>query len=229
MQTWSYNPAAGLTTVLALVVSGGSGFPWLALAATSTGVNRLLSSAPLIHDPDEIDPAEIDPGEVDPGEVGPDEIDPDDIDPERVAADALVAHEILVGLAATVGVLLVLVAPLAVSLGPAGTLVSVLGCVVVMLRVRHYRSRAEVLVGLTSGVLGLMATALSALCMHPSWRPGVTAALAVTGTVFLARSRLPPRTFVRGGRLGDLAESVALLTLPPALVTATGVLSWIRG
>jgi type VII secretion integral membrane protein EccD len=219
MRTWSYDPAAGLTTVLALVVMAGSVFPWLALMATDTGVALLLSTASLAHDPDQVDP----------GAIEPDAIDPDAIDPERIAADARVAHEILIGLSATVGVLLVLVAPLAVSLGPAGTLVSVLACGVVMLRVRQYHTRAEVLVGLTSGVLGLMATALSVLWMQPAWRPGAGAVLAVTGAVFLARSRMPPRTFVRRGHLGDVAESVALLALPSALVTAVGVLSAIRG
>ena len=39
------------------------------------------------------------------------------IDPARVGADARIAHEILVAVSATVGLLLVLIAPLAVSLG----------------------------------------------------------------------------------------------------------------
>jgi type VII secretion integral membrane protein EccD len=217
VRLWSYRPAAALTTALALVVMAGSIFPWLALMAADGGVDRLLSTADPVQDPDQI------------GVIGPGELDACAIDPQLVAADARVAHEILVGLSATVGVLLVLVAPLAVSLGPAGTLVSLLGCGVVMLRVRQYHTRAEVLVGLVSGVLGLMTTAVSVLWMHPAWRPGACAALAVTGAALLAGSVLPTRRLLRPGRLGDVAESLALLALPPALVTAIGALSSVRG
>jgi hypothetical protein len=104
----------------------------------------------------------------------------------------------------------------------------VLACVVVMLRTRQYRTGAEVLVGLVSGVLGLLSIALSVLWLHPGWRPGAAVALAVTGAVLLALTLLPQGTSVRRGRLGDIAETVALLGLLPALVLATGVFSAIR-
>jgi type VII secretion integral membrane protein EccD len=204
MQSSSYDAAVVLTTVLALVVIAGSVFPWLALGATGTSVDQIFSTADITNDPNEIDP-------------------------ERIGADARVAHEILVAVAATVGLLLVLVSPLAVSLGLAGTIVAVLASAVVMLRTRQYRTGAEVLVGLVSGVLGLLATALSVLWLHPGWRPGAAVALAVAGAVLLALTLLPQGTSVRRGRLGDVAESVALLALLPALVIATGVFSAISG
>jgi type VII secretion integral membrane protein EccD len=203
MRSSSYDASVVLTTVLALVVIAGSVFPWLALGATGTSVDQLFSTADIANDPDEIDP-------------------------QRIAADARVAHEILVAVSATVGLLLVLVSPLAVSLGLAGTIVAVLACVVVMLRTRQYRTGAEVLVGLVSGVLGLLSIALSVLWLHPGWRPGAAVALAVTGAVLLALTLLPQGTSVRRGRLGDVAETVALLALLPALVLATGVFSAIR-
>ncbi len=59
-------------------------------------------------------------------------------------------------MSATVGLLLVLVAPLAVSLGLSGAILGVLCCVVVMLRTRQYRTGPEVLVGLVSGIVGLV-------------------------------------------------------------------------
>ena len=64
----------------------GSVFPWLALGATGTNVDQLVRVADITADPAEIDP-------------------------DRVGADARVAHEILVAVSATVGLLLVLVAP----------------------------------------------------------------------------------------------------------------------
>jgi type VII secretion integral membrane protein EccD len=203
MRASSFDPEVVLTTALALVVIAGSVFPWLALGATGTSVDQLFSTADITVDPDRIDPTEV-------------------------SADARVAHEILVAVSATVGVLLVLVAPLAVSLGVAGALVSVLACLVMMLRTRQYRTGAEVLVGLGSGVLGLVSTALSALWLHPGWRPTAAVALAATGAVLLALTLLPQPGSVRRGRLGDLVETVALLALVPALVVATGIYSSIH-
>ncbi len=203
-QAWSTDAAVVLTAALSLAVVAGSVLPWLALGATGATGGRLVTVTGLIGDPD------------------------DEIDLRRLAADARFGHEILVALSATVGMLLVLATPSAVSLGPAGTLVAVLGCLVVMLRTRQYYSRAEVLVGLASGVLGSTSPASSVLWLHPSWRPGASVALAVAGVVLAALTR-PHGTSVWRGRLGDAAETVALLALPPALVVASGVLGSIAG
>ena len=198
------DPAALLTSALVFVVLVSSIFPWLALGATGTNVDQLYSVADITADPD-------------------------DIDPEQVGVDARIAHEILVGVSATVGLLLVLVAPLAVSLGVTGTLVAVMSCLVVMLRTRQYRTGAEVLVGLVSGVLGLLSVGVAMLWLHPDWRPVAAVALAATGAVLLAATLLPASPSVRRGRLGDLAETIALLSLLPLLVIATGLLDAVQG
>jgi type VII secretion integral membrane protein EccD len=193
-----------LTATLVLVVIAGSVFPWMALGATGTRVDQLFSDADITSDPDEIDAL-------------------------QVAADARTAHEILVAITATVGLLLVLIGPLAVSLGLTGTLLSIVCCLVVMLRTRQYRTGAEVLVGLSAGVLGLAATAVAVLWLHPDWRPTTAVALASTGAVLLALTLLPASPSIRRGRLGDLAESVCLLALLPLVVLATGIFASIRG
>jgi hypothetical protein len=128
-----------------------------------------------------------------------------------------------------VGLLLVLTAPLAVSLGVAGTLLAIVAALVVMLRTRQYRTGSEVLVGLVSGIAGLASVAVSMLWLHPGWRPTAAVVLAVTGAVLLAVTLLPSTPSVRRGRFGDLAESVCLLALLPLLVVATGVFAAIRG
>lgn len=204
MRVVTFDPAVVLTTTLALVVMAGSVFPWLALGATGTTVDQLYSVEDITADPDDVDPA-------------------------RVGADARVAHEILVAVSATVGLLLVLIAPLAVSLGVAGTLLAVVACLVVMLRTRQYRTGSEVLVGLVSGIVGLASVAVAMLWLHPGWRPTAAVALAVAGAVLLAVTLLPSAPSVRRGRFGDLAESVSLLALLPLLVVATGVFTAIRG
>ncbi|WP_435772033.1 type VII secretion integral membrane protein EccD [Nocardioides sp. SYSU DS0651] len=193
-----FEAAPLLTTVLALVVMAGSIFPWIALGATTTRVDQLYS------------PADI-------------TADPDDVEPERVAADARIAHEILLAITGTVGLLLVLVAPLAVSLGVAGTLLAVDACLVVMLRTRQYRTGSEVLVGLVSGIAGLAAAAVAVLVLWPEWRPTLAVVLAVAGALLLALTLVPSSPSVRRGRLGDVLESVALLALLPLLVLAIGL------
>lgn len=203
LQAFEVDAAILLTTTLALVVMAGSVFPWLALGVTGTKADELFTTADITSDPDEIDPV-------------------------RVGTDARIAHQILVASSATVAVLLVLVAPLAVSLGLAGTLLAVDACLVVMLRTRQYRTGTEVLVGLSSGILGLASVALSLLWLHPEWRPTAAVALAATGAVLLALTLLPGVPSLRRGRLGDLAESACLLGLLPLLVLATGVYSSVR-
>jgi len=199
-----WDPAVVLTSILVLVVLSGSIFPWLALAATGTDVEQLYSVADVTADPA-------------------------DIDARQVGADARTAHEILVGVTATVGLLLVLVAPFAVSLGLAGMLLGVATSVVVMLRTRQYRTGSEVLAGLASGVLGLGSVAVSMLVLHPDWRPEAAIGLAAAGTALLVATLVPRTPSVRSGRWGDLAESVGLVALLPLLVVATGLLAAVRG
>ena len=204
VEQFDLDPAVVLTSTLVFVVLVGSVFPWLALGATGTSVDQLYTVADITADPD-------------------------DIDPDQVGADARTAHEILVAVSATVGLLLVLVAPLAVSMGVAGTILAVMACLVVMLRTRQYRTGAEVLVGLVSGVLGLLSVGASMLWLHPDWRPVAAVALSATGAFLLAATLLPATPSVRRGRFGDIAESAALLSMLPLLVVATGLLSAVRG
>ena len=142
----SFDPAVVLTTALVLIVIAGSVFPWLALGATGTKVDQLFSVADITADADEVHAADV-------------------------AADARVAHEILVAVSGTVGLLLVLIAPLAVGLGLFGTLVALMCCLVVMLRTRQYRVGSEVLVGLVAGIAGLATVAVSVLWLHPELAP----------------------------------------------------------
>jgi type VII secretion integral membrane protein EccD len=193
-----WDPSAVLTVVLVFVVVAGSVFPWLALSATSTRVDQLATVDDIQNDPD-------------------------DIDPERVLADARTAHEILVGITSAVGLLVVLVAPLAVGLGLSGTVLAALCCVVVMMRTRQYRTGLEVLVGLGTGILGLLVTAVSVLVVHPDWRPTAAVALAVAGGLVLLTTLVPGGTSVRRARLGDIAETIALVALFPLLALAVGV------
>ncbi|MBM7507945.1 type VII secretion integral membrane protein EccD [Nocardioides salarius] len=193
-----------LATLLVLVVLMGSLFPWLALGMTGARVEQIYSTADITADPD-------------------------DVDPDQVGREARLAHEILLAITATVGLLLVLVAPVAVDLGLSGTMLALVCCGVVMLRTRQYRAGSEVLVGLVAGIAGLASVAVALLWLQPQWRPTTALVLASAGAVLLAVTLLPGPPSVRRGRLGDVAESLCLLALVPLALLATGVFSAIAG
>ena len=198
------DPAVVLVALLVLLVLLGSVFPWWALSLTGRGVDQAYSLDDLTADPDDIDAA-------------------------AVGADARLAHEALLAIGATVGLLLVAVSPLAVGRGLSGTLLALVCAVVLMLRTRQYRTGTEVLVGLLSGVLGLVSTAAAVLVLHPDWRPTTAVVLAATGGVLLALTLVPAPPSVRRGRLGDVAETVALLSLLHLAVVACGLFAAIVG
>jgi type VII secretion integral membrane protein EccD len=200
-------PATMLTAALAVAVVAGHVFPGLALATTGTSVPLLRADTDVVRDPDPVDV-------------------------EGLSSDARVAHQIMVAMSATVGILLVLVAPSAVSLGAAGALVPVLGCLVVTLRTRQCHAAVDVLVGLGSGLLGLVSTAASVLWIHPDWTLPAAVVLATIGVGLLVTTVLPGLPGLGSsslGRLGDGVESFALLAMTPVLVLATGLLSTVQG
>ncbi len=188
-----------LTGLLVLVVITSGAFPGVALRATGAGRHALYPSSRGL--------AGVSPG----------------LDMARVSADVRLAREILVGVSTTAGVLIVLLAPVAVSLGPAGSAVPILGSVVVMMRTRHYRAAVDVLVGTASGVLGIVSTGVSLLCLEATWRLATGIVVATAGLVVLATARRPHVGVVRPGRLDGLIEGAALGLLLPALLLAVGL------
>ncbi len=200
----SLEPSVVFTVLMTLVVLAGSIFPWLALGVTGTRVEQLYS----LHDIT---------------------ADPEEIDPDDVGRDARVGHEILLAVSATVGTLLVLFAPFAVGRGVYGTILAGVCCLAVMFRTRQYRTGAEVLAGLISGILGLVSVAVSMLLIHDEWRSGAALALAGVGAGLLGLTLVPASPSVRRGRLGDVVETFTLLSLLPLMVLAAGFVGAVAG
>ena len=200
----SLEPSVVLTVLMTLVVLAGSIFPWLALGVTGTSVEQLYS----LHDIT---------------------ADPEAIDPDEVGRDARVGHEILLAVSATVGTLLVLFAPFAVGRGVFGTILAGVCCLAVMFRTRQYRTGAEVLAGLTSGILGLVSVAVAMLLIHDGWRSGAALALAGVGAALLGLTLVPASPSVRRGRLGDVVETFTLLSLLPLMVLGAGFVGAVAG
>jgi hypothetical protein len=199
--TSTLDPAILPTCLLALVVIVSSVFPGLALSASGTGRHVLAGT-----------------------EAGP---RPSAIDQRRLAADVRLAREILVSSSATIGLLIPALAPVAVTCGPFGFAVPVLGCAVVMLRTRRYRAALDVSIGVSSGLAGLISTGATILWLDDS-RAFVVALAAVAAGVLLSWQSLAARgDRVRygllGDRLGDWVETTALVALLPALVLAVSI------
>jgi hypothetical protein len=151
------------------------------------------------------------------------------VDPGRVAADARLAHDAMLAMAATEGLVLVLAAPVTVSLGPTGAAVAALASTVVGLGRREHQAGVEALVGMGSGLLGMLVTGVSVLWLQPSWRPAAGVLLATAGAALLAPPLLPRAASARLDRIGDLLESLALVGLLPVLVVASGVVPALAG
>ena len=192
-----------LTMALVLLVLGAGASPGLALAAA--GAN---------------------PGPIQEPEVaathGP-------VDLTELLAQAHVARELLLCVAVTIGVLLLAVVPLAVSQGPPGTLLVSACCLVVMLRTRGHRGGPEVTVALASGASGLVLVAASAFVLEPGWRPVTVLLLVVVGSAVLVSSLVPTTRPARWARVAEVAELVALASLPPGVLLMTGTLARITG
>jgi len=187
-----------LTTLLTVVVLAGSFVPALAL-----GVTGVMSEASIS------------------GERMP-------VDIQELRADALLAHQIVLAASTSTGLLLLLAAPAAVSLGSSGTLLAVAISLVVMLRTRRHHAGSQVLAGVISGIAGLLSATIAVLFFHPWARPLVAVCLVAAGFIVLALTLVPYTSSVRRDRLSDLVESAALLATLPLLLVATGAVAMIQ-
>jgi len=186
-------PALVAATLLVLVVLGSALLPRLALGLTP-GIGRA-------------------------GERRHDQ----PVDLGRLRDDVRAAHEVLLALMVSVGLGVLVLAPFAVALGAAGTTLAVAACLVVLLSARRHRVGAEVAAATVLGVAALLSAAGAVLVLHPTWRPGTAAVLLTCGVGVLVAGAVPGAGSVRRGRLGDLAEAAAVLSLVPVLAVAAGL------
>jgi hypothetical protein len=95
------------------------------------------------------------------------------------------------------------------------------------MRAGRHRARRLVEIDLGSGVLGLVATTLAALRLHPEWPLAVTGALVVTGLVGSRLALAGPGSAAR--RLAVATEALSLVSIVPVLTVSTGLLSLAAG
>lgn len=191
------DPARCLTGLLVVVVVGGGQFPGLALSTTGVGRHARRLESPANSSAQ--------------------------LDLPTIRRDVELAREILVAVSVTTGLLLVLIAPLAVNLGPAGAAIPVLACLVVMLRSRRYVVPVDVLIARISGVVGIVVSTVSMLYLHDWSRLPIAALTATASLGVLIVLLLPDSGALARRHLGDILESVSLGALVPALVLAVGL------
>jgi hypothetical protein len=195
----SVEPSIVLSAVLAVAVLGDAAIPEVALAATGAGRHVLSTPEGAGHRAGAC------------------------VDLRRLRRDAGRVRELVVVLRTTWGGLLVVLTPAAVSLGPVGAVVPLLGSVVVLARTGRCRVMTDVVVGLAIGVATLLSTAVSLAWLQPGSRPTVGTGLAVVGVAVLLGGLRPAVGGIRTSRWADLAERAALGALVPALLLGVAV------
>lgn len=145
------------------------------------------------------------------------------VERDRVRAQVALGHELMVGMGVATTAVMLLCTPQLVSSGRGGTLLVLLGFVATLLRTRHSRTRATVLVAMIGGVAGLALGALTAAHSHPGWRPWLALVLAGGAALVVALALIVPKSRVRLGRVADALEGVSLVALVPLTAAAAGL------
>lgn len=150
--------------------------------------------------------------------------DTPEVEREQVRRQVAAGHELMVALGVASAAVMTLCTPQLVSAGVSGALLVFVGFIATLLRTRHSRTRATVLIAMVSGVAGIAVAAVSAAQTHPDWRPALALGLAGAAAIVVALALILPRTRVQLGRIADAVEGVALVTLVPLAALAVGLL-----
>ncbi len=148
---------------------------------------------------------------------------------DQVRADVLLAEEIATALTATSGLVLTLIAPIAVGSGLPASVLAAVVCVLAILRTRRHRSRASVRAGVWSGMAGLSSLTVSLVVLRSEWRTPVTVTLVIVGSLLLVSAVAPGLPAALRGWLGQLTEVLLLASLLPLLTLSVGVLGLVHG
>ncbi len=201
VSTFDANNVIAIVAVVAVIL--GSIIPWFALSSSRTMVTPMQSEEEILGDPVAVDS-------------------------DRVTRSVDLAHDLVLGLSLSVGLVLILSAPAIVQLGWAGLGVVWAAGVVQMMRTRQFLLARDVLVGLLSGALGIVAGTVTALVQHPSWGVAIGPVAGVVAAAIFVGLALPDKTTVRKGRLLDVCEALALFLLVPLLIIGLGLITALR-
>jgi hypothetical protein len=186
------------TSIVGLAGTLGNAIPWLALSSV-----RLRAVAPLTDDEITAQPEPIDAAAIE----------------RRYAAGERVLLTLRVATAAIVLVCL----PTVARAGLTGLALLALLFTGMMLGARQTFSRTDVLIVLTTSIVGLAGTAYVAALAQPHWRLALVIGLAVGAAAIAALTVLGGKPGARLGRLADTLDVMALVALLPLSVVIAGL------
>lgn len=192
-------PGQALALTVALAVTASNGIPWLALSSTSLRAVSPQSDAEIAATPPPVDETDV-------------------------RRDYRRGYRMQFGLRGAVSLVALLVTPAVVGLGLSGTILMVLCYTGMLLSVRQTFSRADVLIVMATGILGLTFTTLTAAVLHPEWRGSLLVSVALVAAVVVGACLIAPRPRAAFGRVADSVEILSLALLLPLGVTAAGLL-----
>jgi type VII secretion integral membrane protein EccD len=192
--------AVTLAVTFAAVVTAGDLLPWLAATVSGLGTGPPLDTLP----------------------------PPRGVDRAAVGRGVRRAHALLAGLIGAQGLLVAVTVPGLVWLGGWGVAAAAAGCALLLLRARRHRVAVTALLAHCSWLGGAVAGAAATWCWHQDWRLWSALAVAVAGLGVVAAAMTPSAGSLRLARWAEVAEGLALVALPPLLVTATGVVDSVQ-
>ncbi|MGF1662628.1 MAG: type VII secretion integral membrane protein EccD [Kineosporiaceae bacterium] len=188
-------PAVAYTVVLVAAALLSSGLPRIAFAMTRLRATQAHRDEEILADPAPIDTSQVVQGVV-----------------RGRALD--------VGLTAALALVIAVTAPSAVALGAVGAVTVAAAIFAVALGTRSHRDALLVWWAMGGVLAGAAATGVAVIVEQPAWRPALVVVMLATASVLLLVAALPQRTSVRLGRVVDLLEGIALLSLLPLVVIA---------
>lgn len=145
------------------------------------------------------------------------------VDAPVLAARVAHSHALVLALKAGSCTACLVLAPLLLT-DPSGLALLVCTGVALMLATRSLRSRAEVLMGVVTGMLLTLLAAVAVALGEPRWLPAVVGAVAAVAVLLLAANVVSERTRPWLTRAADTVSVLSLLAIPPLAALIWGVL-----
>ncbi|MFC4224044.1 type VII secretion integral membrane protein EccD [Lysinibacter cavernae] len=195
---FDFAPSGVFALTLALAATLGNGLPWLAMSTSKLQIITPQNDQEIFADPQPIDPANI-------------------------TAQFERGQRVLLATRAALGVVTVIAAPIVVGSGVIGAILCALCFVGMMLKAREVYAKADVLTIMSTSVIGLVVTGVSAVVLHPDWRESLVLAFGLVAAVIVSLTLLPTKPRMAVGRIADAVDLIALALLLPLGVTVAGI------
>lgn len=145
------------------------------------------------------------------------------VDAPALTARVARSHILVLSLKSGASAAILLVSPLLTADGAGLMLLAAVGTAL-MLSTRSLRSRAEVLIGVVTGMLVVVLTAIAVARQDPARLPAVVGATVLVAVLLLAANVVDARMRPWLTRAADALSILSLLAIPPLAALVWGVL-----